>query len=121
MHPNLDDPNYIDCSDLIAALHECHTTLGAWKSQFGCNNIKDDLNRCLHNARLQRRHQNNDEGRRRGEALRRFNDRSLDDIYGPHLAEMKRRQMLQLDRDITDVTAANTVPPSSSTATPASR
>ncbi|KAK9466906.1 hypothetical protein V1512DRAFT_262625 [Lipomyces arxii] len=65
MHPNLEDPQWVDCSDVINALNECHAKLNFFGKQFKCNNMSEDVNKCLHQARLNRRRENNREGRER--------------------------------------------------------
>ncbi|KAK9241190.1 hypothetical protein V1525DRAFT_392386 [Lipomyces kononenkoae] len=93
MHPNLDDPGFIDCSDLIEALNNCHYNLSFMERQFKCNNISEDVKRCLHEARMLRRRQNNKEGRERtariGAFMNRMRERDEEDYEVARQMAMK--------------------------------
>ncbi|KAK9480717.1 hypothetical protein V1514DRAFT_325211 [Lipomyces japonicus] len=75
MHPNLDDPNYIDCNDLIFALQDCHQKYNMFDRQFRCNNYYEDVKRCIHAARLQRRRLNNLQSKNRADNFSRLMER----------------------------------------------
>ncbi|CCE91054.1 Cmc2p TDEL_0C01650 [Torulaspora delbrueckii] len=52
MHPQLESKRFNSCYDLIVALDKCHQK-EYYKRIFGlCNNEKDALTKCLHDARL---------------------------------------------------------------------
>ncbi|KAK9367723.1 hypothetical protein V1509DRAFT_626033 [Lipomyces kononenkoae] len=93
MHPNLDHPDFIDCSDLIQALNNCHDNLSFMERQFKCNNISEDVKRCLHEARMLRRRQNNKEGRERtariGAFMSRMRERDDEDYEVARQMAMK--------------------------------
>ncbi|KAK9454099.1 hypothetical protein V1511DRAFT_502757 [Dipodascopsis uninucleata] len=91
MHPNLEDPMYIDCSELIFQLQECRSQPFSMR-MFSCNNISDEVNRCLHKARMQRRQMNNIEGRKRMNDVSKLRDEYLKDLYGKELFDRMRGQ-----------------------------
>ncbi|AET39714.1 Cmc2p Ecym_4693 [Eremothecium cymbalariae DBVPG len=52
MHPQLQAQRFHSCLDLIQALDKCHQA-EFYKKAFGyCNNEKEELSKCLHEARL---------------------------------------------------------------------
>ncbi|KAK9462780.1 uncharacterized protein V1516DRAFT_662812 [Lipomyces oligophaga] len=63
------EDNFIDCTDIMFALRDCREDLSFMKRQFGCNNLQDQMNKCLHSARLQRRANNNLQGRQRAKVV----------------------------------------------------
>jgi hypothetical protein len=47
MHPTLDNPQLIECQDIINALNQCHQE-SQWRKYLGvCNHLKTELNQCL--------------------------------------------------------------------------
>lgn len=53
MHPQVHSPRFISCHEYIEALEECHQT-EFLKRCFGlCNNQKEALSKCLHEARIE--------------------------------------------------------------------
>lgn len=53
MHPQLDSPRFISCHEVIQALEECHQRSYIERCFGVCNNEKDALVQCLHEARLE--------------------------------------------------------------------
>jgi COX assembly protein 2 len=47
MHPHLDNKNALGCSEVIAALDECHAKGFLHKASGGCNDAKERVNQCL--------------------------------------------------------------------------
>jgi len=54
MHPHLTGTKLEACSDVIAALHECHKSSLWTYYTGGCNDIRNQMNKCLHQERLDR-------------------------------------------------------------------
>ncbi|KAH3902612.1 Cmc2p SCDLUD_000192 [Saccharomycodes ludwigii] len=53
MHPQLESERFTSCYDLIQALDKCHQS-EFYKRAFGlCNNEKEALSKCLHEARVE--------------------------------------------------------------------
>lgn len=54
MHPHLTGTKLEACGDIIEALHQCHQS-GLWTYYTGgCNDIRRELDRCLHAERITR-------------------------------------------------------------------
>jgi COX assembly protein 2 len=53
MHPQLDSPRFISCTELIQALEECHQKSYLQRCLGLCNNETEALTNCLHEARLE--------------------------------------------------------------------
>ncbi|KAK9320627.1 hypothetical protein V1517DRAFT_328729 [Lipomyces orientalis] len=100
MHPNLDHPDFIDCTELIQALNDCHYNLSFMERQFKCNNISEDVKRCLHEARMLRRRQNNEEGRKRAARIGAFMNgmREREDRDYEIAREMAMKELAHRDR-----------------------
>ncbi|KAK7204776.1 hypothetical protein BZA70DRAFT_290093 [Myxozyma melibiosi] len=105
MHPNLSDPNYIDCTDIIAALSNCHQELNFMERQFGCNNIQESMNKCLHEARMLQRKQNNAKARNDNSLSQRIKNVKPEDAFGAERGreireEYARQYRLKRERDV---------------------
>ncbi|KAL2212601.1 UPF0287-domain-containing protein [Sarocladium strictum] len=58
MHPHLHTKNAMACSDVIAALEECHAQGFMHKATGGCNGVKDQVNACLKEERTKQQAEN---------------------------------------------------------------
>ncbi|KJZ80601.1 hypothetical protein HIM_00451 [Hirsutella minnesotensis 3608] len=47
MHPHLHTKNALACEEIIAALEECHARGFMHKATGGCNDVKEQVNKCL--------------------------------------------------------------------------
>ena len=52
MHPHLENERFVSCYELIQALNECHQKNFLQQAIGACNQEKEYLSRCLHEARL---------------------------------------------------------------------
>ncbi|CDR40216.1 CYFA0S04e06106g1_1 [Cyberlindnera fabianii] len=53
MHPQLDSPRFISCQEVIEALEQCHRRSYLERCFGICNNEKEALTKCLHEARME--------------------------------------------------------------------
>jgi COX assembly protein 2 len=62
MHPLLHNEAALACSEVIAALEECHARGFLWKSLGNCNTFKEQVNVCLRAERNRRAAENRTTG-----------------------------------------------------------
>ncbi|CAH7672765.1 hypothetical protein BY996DRAFT_6432329 [Phakopsora pachyrhizi] len=71
MHPHLTGNKVVACGKFIEALEACHNS-GLWNYYTGgCNDVRRQLDKCLHDERMKRSSDHVKEGRRRRKELER--------------------------------------------------
>ncbi|KAG5983714.1 hypothetical protein E4U55_007395 [Claviceps digitariae] len=58
MHPHLHNQNALPCEEIIAALEECHSKGFMHKATGGCNDVKEQVNKCLRDERAKTQRKN---------------------------------------------------------------
>lgn len=69
MHPHLHTKDNRGCEEVMQILDECHSQGFLHKMTGGCNDAKQDVNRCLRAERVERTARNREEAKRRKERI----------------------------------------------------
>ncbi|KAF8475880.1 cytochrome c oxidase biogenesis protein Cmc1-like protein [Kalaharituber pfeilii] len=75
MHPHLHTKDNIACEEIMTALDECHARGFLVKATGGCNEIKQEVTKCLRALRIERSKRNREQAlANRKEMKRMFKD-----------------------------------------------
>jgi len=70
MHPHLHTKNALACEDVIAALEECHAKGFMHKASGGCNDMKDQVDKCLRVERYKMQAENREAARAKRDKIK---------------------------------------------------
>ncbi|ODV75949.1 Cmc2p [Cyberlindnera jadinii NRRL Y-1542] len=82
MHPQLDSPRFISCADFIEALEKCHQRPFVERAFGVCNNEKEALSACLHEARMHSQNLQIVKKQEKGKEMKKKWEKLKDDEYG---------------------------------------
>ncbi|KAG6002558.1 hypothetical protein E4U21_002982 [Claviceps maximensis] len=70
MHPHLHTKNALACEEIIAALEDCHNRGFMHKATGGCNDIKEQVNKCLRIERSKQQAENRQAARAKRDKIK---------------------------------------------------